>query len=79
MPWQHVGAVSTGDEDDGYKGDDLNVAHRALNINLDEYVIIITICSHIICILDGMKLLVQILLATMIKLSLSFDLALATI
>ena len=34
------GAVSTGDEDDGNKGDDLDVAHRALNINLDEYVII---------------------------------------
>ena len=31
------GAVSTGDEDDN-KGDDLDVAHRALNINLDEYV-----------------------------------------
>lgn len=32
------GAVST-EEEDGNKGDDLDVAHRALNINLDEYVV----------------------------------------
>ena len=38
------GAVSTGDEDDN-KGDDLDVAHRALNINLDEYVTL-NVCAH---------------------------------
>ena len=32
------GAVSTGEEDETDKKDDLDSAHRALNINLDEYV-----------------------------------------
>ena len=41
------GAVSTGDEDDNNKGDDLDVAHRALSINLDEYVILnMFVCTH---------------------------------
>ena len=43
------GAVSTGDEDDN-KGDDLDVAHRALNINLDEYVTLSTCVLCCVCV-----------------------------
>ena len=43
------GAVSTGDEDDN-KGDDLDVAHRALNINLDEYVTLSICVCCVVCV-----------------------------